>query len=196
MNKKTIAVCISITIIIISSLGWTNEDSPNRLTIMKLIDQIPSSAETIKFCSVSPDGKHVIYVIRNNDKEFVLYDRKKEKLYDEILLGTPIFSPDSRSIAYVAREGNQWFVVLNGKEGKRYEEIPGNMLTFSQDSKNLAYVAKADNAYLVVVDGKESSRYHVDINLKVDKKFFNAPDRFHYFVFEGHNVYYVEETII
>ena len=103
MNKKTIAVCVSITIIIISSLGWTNEDSPNRLTIMKLIDQLPSSAPSVKFCSVSPDVKYVIYVTRINEKSFVIYNGKEGKLYDEILPGTPIFSPDSRSSAYVAR---------------------------------------------------------------------------------------------
>jgi hypothetical protein len=196
MKKNIIMLCLLIILIFVNAPGWTNEDSPNRLTVMKLIDQIPSSAETIKFCSVSPDGKHVIYVIRNNDKEFVLYDGKKEKLYDEILPGTPIFSPDSHSSVYVAREGNQWFVVLNGKEGKRYDKILENMLTFSQNSEHLAYIAAVDNAHLVVVDGKESSKYHGYIHLKVDKKFFHAPDRFHYFVFEGHDVYYVEETIL
>jgi hypothetical protein len=194
--KNIVTICLSITLVSISVPGWTNEGSSNRFTIMKLIDQLPASAPPVKFCSVSPDGKHVIYVTRSNEKSLVIYNGKEGKLYDEILSGTPIFSPDNHSSAYVAREGNRWFVVLNGKEGKRYDKILENTLTFSQDSEHLAYIAMVDNAYMVVVDGKESSKYHGDIHLKVDKKFFNAPDRFHYFVFEGHDVYYVEEMII
>ncbi len=115
------------------------------------------------------------------DKEYVIFNGKKGKRYDEIK--SIIISPDGKKIAYVVRERNEEFVVANGFEGKKYDQVysqftypykrgesyyqisPNWRLVFSDNSQKLGYIAKVGPKFVVVVNdlhGKERESQQYD----------------------------------
>jgi hypothetical protein len=68
----------------------------------------------------SPDGQHLAYVARENDKWFVVVDGQREPDYDAISRGNPIFSSDGTRIAYAAYTQNKWLVIVDGRPERLY----------------------------------------------------------------------------
>jgi len=160
-----------------------------------LIGQVNFTPRIKRSFRISPDGRHTAYVSKADNKMVVVVDGKKEKSYDKILSGTPIFSPDNRFVAYAARSENQWFIVADGKEGKRYDEIIKNVLTFSPDSKHLAYAAKSGNSWFVVLDGKEGIIYGSDTYIVNGSLVIDSSNSLHYLYVQDCYVYRTRETI-
>ena len=111
-------------------------------------------------CGVlSPDGQHIAYIDGNFDilgsyRSRVIIDSQKERWYDGIGKGTPVFSPDSQHVAYIAQKGNKQIVIVDGEPGPEYDGIGEGSLVFSPDSRRVEYSARKGDKWIVVVDGE------------------------------------------
>jgi len=109
---------------------------------------------------LSPDRRHVAYVVRQGDSQFVVLDDNAHAPYRAIGIGSVIFSANGKSVAYVALQGTETLAVLNGKEHARYADIGDRSIVLSQDGRRVAYAAKrAAGQWLVRVDNVETETY-------------------------------------
>ncbi len=147
---------------------YAADDSKARLLTTEVsLGKLPPSA--VKYSMViSPGGRHIAYVTRNDNGKRVVVDGIEGKLYPDIPevrlseAGRPAeirFSPDSKRVAYVASRDNQCFVVVGDVEGKPYEFVKVGGIIFSDDSKRVAYVARRGGKEIVVVDGVEGKPF-------------------------------------
>ena len=107
---------------------------------------------------VSPDNRTFAYLNNVNNKLAIVINGKVQKLYDELLIESLIFSPDNKHVVYSARSGDKWFMIIDGKETGAYEQIPGRT-AYSPDSQRLLYTIKRNEKYYVVIDGRENGPY-------------------------------------
>ena len=68
-------------------------------------------------------------------------------------------------------------------------------VTFSPDSRWLAYGARVDKPWTVVLNGQEGKPYENLISLGGGRLVFDAPDRLHYLVTRGQDIYVVQEQL-
>lgn len=144
-----------------------DDSKPRLLTKEVSLGKLPPNA--VKYSMViSPDGKHIAYVTKQDNGKRVVVDGVEGKLYPDIQevrlseAGRPAeirFSPDSERVAYVASRDNRCFVVVGAVEGKSYEFIKVGGIIFSDDSKRIAYVARVEEKEIVVVDGVEGKPF-------------------------------------
>jgi hypothetical protein len=189
---------VLVSVCVMCCLGWSlaafaEEKSPNRRASERLIVKIDVSSWIEESFTISPDSRRVAYGAGAGKKRFVVVDGKKDKPYDGIGEGTPIFSPDSRRVAYTAGASKTWFVVVDGKEDKRYDGC--SILIFSPDSQRVAYRATAGNKRFVVVDGKEGKPYDDIVNRGGGRIVFDSSDSLHYLALKGNGIYLVEERL-
>jgi len=97
----------------------------------------PLPKEVRESAVISPNGRHLAYIKKAEDKMQVVLDGQEQPAFDRIAALT--FSPDSQQLAYVAGQGAEWFVVLGQQAQNRYARVGEPV--FSPDGKNLAYVA-------------------------------------------------------
>jgi hypothetical protein len=134
--------------------------------LCKITDAAMKEALSKEYIAVSPDYRHLAFVVKRGDKYAVVYDGTVGKEYDEIKINEPIFSPDSKRLAYIARSGNEWFAVVDGVEGKRYGMIFEDSLVFSPDSKRVGYIVRTDEkTAFAVVDGDEGPPFNAVASL-------------------------------
>lgn len=118
---------------------------------------------------ISPDARHLAYVVKHQNGMAVVLDGREGQLYDEVpayalnMYGQQRnikFSDDGAHFAYAARNGQKSFLVVDGVKGSReYDRIdPGNFF-FSPNRKRMAFVARQSGKWIVVVDGVESKPY-------------------------------------
>lgn len=129
--------------------------------------------------TISPNGKRVAYIAKQNDKEFVVVDGVEGKKYDYVK--NLRFSPDSNHIAYAAGEGKFFqpdsqfsgnevtktmVIVIDTTERKKYEGtgVGVNVLQtydpfFSKDGTKITYGAMINGKNIIVIDDKEFSEY-------------------------------------
>jgi hypothetical protein len=106
--------------------------------------------------TISPDSKRVIYVIKQNEKYYIIEDNKKSQAFDYV--GKIVFSNDSKRYCALVIKGNKNAVVCDGKLGKLYSEINYGPV-FSPDSKHFLYTVYEKNNQFVVYDTKEEKKY-------------------------------------
>ncbi|RPI79030.1 MAG: hypothetical protein EHM45_04395 [Desulfobacteraceae bacterium] len=119
---------------------------------------------------VSPNGRRVAFVVREDDHEFVVVDGKKGKKYREIMEGTLSFSPDSESVVYGARLGGELGeVTVDGKKETPVSVRKHGDVIWSPDKKRTAYqIVMGDSIFItgeklrMVVDGEEMDQYEYD----------------------------------
>jgi hypothetical protein len=99
------------------------ENATKRVLTMKYIDRVDISPRDQRSLILSPDGKHIAYIGKSDNKCFVDYDGKEGKSYNKIIDGSLTFSPDSGHLAYMAEDGDEWFVIIDGKEGFHYDKL-------------------------------------------------------------------------
>lgn len=107
----------------------------NRKHIKTFLGPFPS--EVRDSALISPDGRHLAYIKKTDDKMQVVLDGKQLGSFERVAALT--FSPDSQQLAYVAGQGTEWFVVLGTQPHSRYSRVGPPV--FSPDSTKLAYVA-------------------------------------------------------
>ena len=128
---------------------------------------------------ISPDGKRIAYVAKQDDKEFVVLDGFEGKRYDYIK--NLKFSPDSKHITYAAGEGKHTvadnifsahdetttsFIIVDTNEGKKYDGayVEANVSEtydplFNYDGNVITYTAIKNGKNIVVVNEQEFSQY-------------------------------------
>jgi hypothetical protein len=157
-----------ITSLLMFTAHSAADDSKTKLAITEVsLGKLPANA--VKYSMViSPDGRHIAYVVRHDNGKHVVVDGVEGKLYPDIPevrlseAGRPSeirFSPDSKRVAYVASRDKQCFVVVGDVEGKPYEFIKVGGIIFSDDGKRIAYVARREEKEIVVVDGVEGKPF-------------------------------------
>lgn len=112
--------------------------------------------------AISPDGKHMAYVAKNDKGMFVRLDGKPDsKIWVKIGRGTPKFNITSDRMAYTAYDGKHWHVVINGTVGPGFDGL--TRLAFSPDGKHFAYVVNYMKDAMIVINNKKGPRYdHVE----------------------------------
>ena len=117
---------IFFLILFTSTIGCIQETRsremiPGRVISEELIAEIEPFSNIPENFKISPDSKHFVYLEKENDKEFIVLDGKKEKRYDDI--DGFAFSPDSERLAYAANESGKWFMVVDGIEEKKFDGV-------------------------------------------------------------------------
>jgi WD40-like Beta Propeller Repeat len=107
---------------------------------------------------VSPDSRHVAYVVKTQAGMAVVLDGQRVSEHREILFD-PVFSPDSQRLAYVAVLDQGMAVIVDGKVGPTYKVVYAPPV-FSGDSKHLAYTARLGDDWYVLVDDNAYATYH------------------------------------
>ncbi|MDP6545800.1 MAG: hypothetical protein QGH60_17595 [Phycisphaerae bacterium] len=127
----------------------------------------------------SPDGQGVAYVGMAKDRQCVLHNGKRGKLYDRILDLT--FSPDGKRLGYVAaklppdhaksrpaiglvdtRVRYKVVLVVDGRESEEFDRIVWGPV-FGPDGKRVAYATKQGKVAFAVIDGRKL-RAHDDVS--------------------------------
>ena len=165
---------VSSILLTLFSDGDSNAESHSfkRIVKEKIIASLDSSTFMPDSFAVSPDGRRMAYVEKIGNKQVVVVDGVRQKVYDEIQFGDyfPLeFSPDSSKIGFFAREDKRWFFVIDGKEQKEHQPVttlnPSSNLRFnySKEAAHYCYVAKTADKQYLVVDGKVGSNEYEEI---------------------------------
>lgn len=189
----------------------------NRTIYEKLVIKIDPNWE-MDSCKASPNYQRIACVLSTGrkgyvyvngkkvagDKNYVMADGKRGKVYDDILKRSLVFSPDDKHLAYVAiyqnyKEGHNLCVVLDSVEGVWYHDINELSLAFSPDSDHLAYVARLFNKWYVVIDGKRGAGYDEIIPIRGNMVNFHSYDSLSTVVIylgrRGDKIYLVKEGL-
>jgi WD40 repeat protein len=109
---------------------------------------------------VSPDGQHIVFSAKRDEKWVKMLDDKElGPAFDELGGGFWFWGEAQLShYAYTAKRGKKWLVVADGKEGQEYEEA--GRPVFNSNGHHLAYRAKnTKNREFIVLDGKEEAEF-------------------------------------
>ncbi len=104
------------------------------------------------YVTISPDGKRLAYIVHDDEADslFAVIDGKEDKPYQDIGIGTPIFSEDSLHVAYTAFSEGKWLVVVDGLEGAKYDAIDSSTFKFSPSGNEVSYKAKTEGKWHIV----------------------------------------------
>jgi hypothetical protein len=114
---------------------------------------------------VSADFKHITYAVRVGERQRVVVDGKEHKIYDGVMIGTPMFLGNTSQVVYIAKEsgekkgeetvGDKWFLVLGDKGYKKYDFIAPHSIITSRDNKRMVYIARMGEQWMLVEGAKE-----------------------------------------
>jgi len=121
---------------------------------------------------LSHDGKHVAYKFRSHNKEFMVFNKKKYREFDEIVgyryevhsefrevETSAVFSPDGR-LSYYGRDGDKWFVIVGDFIDGPFDYINiKRPVLFSSDGSRFACVVFYGKHTSVIIDGEMSESY-------------------------------------
>jgi hypothetical protein len=111
--------------------------------------------------SFSPDGRRIMYVVWENDKNFIVVDADRTGPFDVVSART--FSPESRRYACAVQRGKKWLQVIDGKEQRPYDAVWD--LAFAPKGDRYAYVARqGKQSFVVHEDGTESPKFETVYN--------------------------------
>ncbi len=114
---------------------------------------------------ISSDFRHITYAVRVGERQQVVVDGKKHKVYDGVMIGTPMFLGDTDRLVYIAKENGEkkgdetvndkWFLVTGDKEHKKYDFIVPHSIITSRDNKRMVYIARRGDAWFLVEGATE-----------------------------------------
>lgn len=140
----------------------TKRNVPLQAKRIKLITREFFLGDVVPEFEVSPDLRHVAYVVKRNGSAFITVDGVSGRQYGHFGSSKPIiFSPNGKRIAYAARREGQCFVVVDGIERKARNDEEIADITFSPDSKQLAYRVSIGNKFRIVVGEAEGKEYEL-----------------------------------
>lgn len=146
----------------------------------------------INSVSTTPGLKHIAYLARDGDRQFVVVDHREEPAFDRIAYDTIQLSSDGARVAYAVSTDvtgvKEW--IADGK--KLPESTFLRDFVFSPDGRYLAYVTRADNGWMVVVNDTPGSVY----DRIITTMHFESPERFNYLIEKGNETFVVEERLL
>ena len=107
----------------------------------------------------SEDGRHLAYVSREPDGEFVVLDGARGACFERIETGSLVLSPDATTVGYVAERGAEMHAVIGGHVGPACAAIKESGIVFSSDSRRHAYVVVEGDVEYAMVDGDPKDLY-------------------------------------
>ena len=149
-------------------------------------DEVPAG-----IFSFSQDSQHYVYLAKDGGKEFIVYDGKEGKRYDQVSLGLhPYLSFNPEQFLYTASENGQSFCVIDNQESERFNaDLDDIVCTRSPDGQRLAIKVDLGEGYskryFMVVDGIEEQKYeYIDewIGFSADSK------QYAYWAFNGNQM--------
>jgi hypothetical protein len=126
-----------------------------RIAKERIIASIDPSTIMPDSFAVSPDGRRVAYVEKIGNKQVVVVDGIRQKVYDEINFRDYLpleFSPDSTKIGFFAREDKRWFFIIDGEEQKEHQPVTSLSFNYSEEGSHYCYVAKSMDKQHLVID--------------------------------------------
>jgi Tol biopolymer transport system component len=147
-----------------SGLPAPGERRPIKLVARETeFGRLPEDEETRKTLQASPDGRHVAYVEKLDDKFRVVADGTKHETYDKI--DSVTFTRDGR-LLYRGKRGKQLFYVVDGKASEAYGLATKPIL--SPGGRQFAYAATLGKTLYdwFVVCGTEKGKTYPSIDLK------------------------------
>jgi hypothetical protein len=100
----------------------------------------------------SDDGRHVVFITKQNDKSVAVLDGQRGPAFDDI--SGLRFTGSPSHLVYAARTGETWTLVVDGKPGPAMAKVEPYSVDFGEDGKHTAYVGTQNGRSVVVVDGK------------------------------------------
>lgn len=147
---------------------------------------------------ISSDFKNITYVERIKERERVIFNNKIDKIYDGVMIGTPMLIGNTGRVIYIAKENgakikekkekDKWFVIVDGREQKKYDFITPYSIVISPDCNRIVYCATKDKKLFVVEGNKE---YDSGDRIEKDSILFSPDSKSLLFVFRKLNKYYV-----
>ncbi len=108
----------------------------------------------IDYLSFSPDSRHLVYSVYDNDRAFVVVDNHESSLlFDKVAV--PTYSPDGQLLVYAGKRNGQWYMVEN--ETVTEKTISGiseiQTIFFRPGTQEYYVVSKNDNTLSIMVNG-------------------------------------------
>ncbi len=134
------------------------------------------------------DSKHLVYIAKEENKYFLVKDKKEGPKFDNTEMG-PFFSFDNSQIAYGGHIGDDAYIVVNDSMYGPYEDIWD--LSFSSTSDNITYSVRVNGTIHHVVNHVVDTTY-----IRSEYPVFSKEkNRFAYRMYDGDNMYFVVDSI-
>ncbi|MDN5286322.1 MAG: WD40-like Beta Propeller Repeat [Mucilaginibacter sp.] len=172
-NRVCIIMSGIVTMFLLLVITSCRQNEPKGHLSTTAIGPVPDPVNI----TVTPNGRHTIFVMPNGNKQRVVFDGvagpEFEGVYVERSL---VLSSDEKRTGYIIATNQpapngcktcgppgKWRVVIDNQFGPEYEKIL--RIAFSHDAKKVAYAAmkKTEDGstfWTVVVDGKEAGHYN------------------------------------
>ncbi|MGB2821583.1 MAG: hypothetical protein WBF17_11415 [Phycisphaerae bacterium] len=115
----------------------------------------------VGFTEISPDNRHVVYIVKRADTRLVLVvDGVERKAVEGTLESKPMFGPDSKCLAFLVKRGDQRVAVVDGEYRKEYKGVKKGTRIPSLSGKPAFRVDGNDGRRYLMRDAKPGkSRY-------------------------------------
>ena len=164
---KPVTALVALMLVLGTYHAHSQQDNSLRVREVLVGKVDPAAVENSRV--ISPDARHLAYVVKHQNGMAVVLDGHEGQLYGEVpnyalnMYGQQRnikFSDDGAHFAYAARNRQKSFLVVDGvKRSREYDRIdPGNFF-FSPNRDRMAFVARQSGKWIVVVDGVESKPY-------------------------------------
>jgi roadblock/LC7 domain-containing protein len=138
-------------------------------------------ASQIIWVTYAPGKNNIAYVMKKENRSYLVYKGKKSKGYDDIDQNSIRFMNTGNKPIFIAKLGNKQLVVADGIESEPFERV--QYAVSSSDGKRIAFLATVAGKNYLVVDGQKKGPYeevgsvtfsqngkHIAYQAKVDNK--------------------------
>jgi WD40 repeat protein len=173
MNDRLYIIINGIVMMFILVLTSCSQNEPKRDFSATRLGSVPEPVNI----TVTPDGRHTIFVMADGNKQRAVFDGVAGPKFDGVYVERSLaLSSDQKRIGYIIATNQpnpngcktcgppgKWRAVIDNHFGPEYEKILG--IAFSNDGKKAAYAALKKNQdgsafWTVVVDGKEEGGHY------------------------------------
>ncbi len=193
--KRFIPLIIVIIIIAAPSPAQKKADVS---ATFKAMGEVENEAFLPGSVRISSDFKHITYAVRVGEGQRVVTDGKKYKVYDGVMIGTPMFLGDTSQVVYIAKEngekkgektvGDRWFLVVGDKEHKKYDFISPHSIITDSLNKRMVYIARKGEDWMLVEGTKE---YAGGIGIEKSSIMFGPDGKHLLYVFRKGSEYFI-----
>jgi len=164
--KRTInGVIMAMLICGLLAVGFPMYGETGASATFKVLGLVENESFLPGSVRISADFQHITYAVRVGERQQVVFDGKKLKVYDGVMIGTPTFIGDSNQLVYIVKKngekkgdetvGDKWFLVTGEKEHKKYDFVVPHSIIASPGNKRMVYIARTGDNWFLVEGTKE-----------------------------------------